>query len=202
MSLKHLQKKLSITADGLFGRGTLKAAVSHYKMTPIRAVHFFAQCAHESGNFAVFSENLNYSARGLQGIFKKYFPDAATAKRYERKPEMIANRVYANRMGNGDEQSGDGWRFRGRGAIQLTGKNNYTIFAASIETPLEEIPEYLQTFEGAVQSACWFWEQNNLNKEADAKDIKTMTRKINGGFIGLEDRIKHYEHALHLFGAH
>jgi putative chitinase len=105
-------------------------------------------------------------------------------------------------MGNGDESTGDGFRYMGRGLIQLTGKNNYTIFAASIDTPLEEIPEYLQTFEGAVQSACWFWEQNNLNKEADARDIKTMTKKINGGFIGLEDRIKHYNHALHLFGVH
>ena len=170
--------------------------------TPERVAAFLAQCAHESGNFKFLRENLNYRAESLVKTFPKYFPDLATAKQYEKQPEKIANRVYSNRMGNGDEASGDGFRYLGRGLIQLTGKNNYTIFAASIETPLEEIPEYLQTFEGAVQSACWFWEQNNLNKEADAKDIKTMTRKINGGFIGLEDRIKHYEHALHLFGAH
>jgi len=170
--------------------------------TPERVAAFLAQCAHESGNFRFLKENLNYKAESLVKVFPKYFPDMGTAKQYEKKPEKIANRVYGNRMGNGDESTGDGFRYMGRGLIQLTGKNNYTIFAASIETPLEEIPEYLQTFEGAVQSACWFWEQNNLNKEADAKDIKTMTKKINGGFIGLEDRIKHYNHALHLFGVH
>lgn len=170
--------------------------------TPERVAAFVAQCAHESGNFKFLRENLNYKAESLMKTFSKYFPDMATAKAYEKKPEKIANRVYANRMGNGDEASGDGFRFLGRGLIQLTGKNNYTIFAASIDTPLDQIPEYLGTFEGAVQSACWFWEQNNLNKEADAKDIKTMTKKINGGFIGLEDRIKHYNHALHLFGVH
>lgn len=170
--------------------------------TPERVAAFLAQCAHESGNFRFLKENLNYRAASLRKVFAKYFPDDALAAAYEKKPEKIANRVYANRMGNGDEASGDGFRYLGRGLIQLTGKNNYTLFAAAIDTPLEQIPEYLQTFEGAVQSACWFWEQNNLNKEADAKDIKTMTRKINGGFIGLEDRIKHYEHALHLFGIH
>ena len=170
--------------------------------TPQRVAAFIAQCAHESGGFKFLKENLNYKAESLCKTFPKYFPDLATAKSYEKQPEKIANRVYSNRMGNGDEASGDGFRYLGRGLIQLTGKNNYTIFAASIDTPLEQIPEYLQTFEGAVQSACWFWEQNNLNKEADAGDIKTMTRKINGGFIGLEDRIKHYTHALHVFGAH
>jgi putative chitinase len=170
--------------------------------TPERVAAFLAQCAHESGNFRFLKENLNYKAESLVKVFPKYFPDMGTAKQYEKKPEKIANRVYGNRMGNGDESTGDGFRYMGRGLIQLTGKNNYTIFAASIDTPLEEIPEYLQTFEGAVQSACWFWEQNNLNKEADARDIKTMTKKINGGFIGLEDRIKHYNHALHLFGVH
>ena len=168
--------------------------------TPERVAAFLAQCAHESGNFRFLKENLNYKAESLVKVFPKYFPDMGTAKQYEKQPEKIANRVYGNRMGNGDESTGDGFRYMGRGLIQLTGKNNYTIFAASIDTPLEEIPEYLQTFEGAVQSACWFWEQNNLNKEADARDIKTM--KINGGFIGLEDRIKHYNHALHLFGVH
>ena len=169
--------------------------------TPTRIAAFIAQCAHESGGFKFLKENLNYRAASLRKVFPKYFPDDAIANEYASKPnkqEAIANRIYANRMGNGDEASGDGFRYCGRGLIQLTGKNNYTIFAASIETPVEEIPGYLQTFEGAVQSACWFWEQNNLNKEADAKDIRTMTRKINGGFIGLEDRIKHYEHALHV----
>jgi putative chitinase len=170
--------------------------------TPQRVAAFIAQCAHESGNFRFMKENLNYRAVTLRKVFPKYFSDDATAEAYAMKPEAIANRVYANRMSNGDEASGDGFRYCGRGLIQLTGKHNYTAFAESIETPVEEIPEFLGTFEGAVQSACWFWETNNLNVQADAGDIKTMTRKINGGFIGLEDRIKHYEHALHVFGAH
>lgn len=170
--------------------------------TPERVAAFIAQCAHESGGFKFLKENLNYRAASLRKVFPKYFPDDAIAARYAGKQEMIANRVYGGRMGNGPEETGDGWRYCGRGLIQLTGRTNYEWFAASIETPLEEIPEYLQTFEGAVQSACWFWESNNLNKEADAGDIKTMTRKINGGFIGLEDRIKHYNHALHVMGVH
>lgn len=170
--------------------------------TPKRLAAFLAQCAHESGGFKFLKENLNYKAASLRKVFPKYFPDDATAARYANKPEMIANRVYGNRMGNGPEESGDGFKYCGRGLIQLTGKNNYTMFAASIDTPLEDVAEYLGTFEGALQSACYFWEQTGLNREADAGDIKTMTRKINGGFIGLEDRIKHYEHALHIFGVH
>lgn len=171
--------------------------------SPERVAAFLAQCAHESGNFKFLKENLNYKASSLRKVFPKYFPDDATANNYANRPnkqEAIANRVYANRMGNGDEDSGDGFRYLGRGLIQLTGKNNYTLFAASIDTPLEKIPEYLQTFEGAIQSACWFWEQNQLNQWADKKDIMTLTKRINGGTIGLEDRIKHYNHALHLFG--
>jgi putative chitinase len=168
--------------------------------TPERVAAWLAQCAHESGNFRFLKENLNYRAESLLKTFPKYFKTLEEAKRYEKKPEMIANRVYANRMGNGDESTGDGFRYLGRGLIQLTGKNNYTLFAAAVDTPLEEIPEYLQTFEGAVQSACWFWEQNNLNQWADKKDIMTLTKRINGGTIGLEDRIKHYNHALHMFG--
>jgi putative chitinase len=165
---------------------------------------FVAQCAHESGGFRALKENLNYKAVTLRKIFPKYFPDDATANHYASLPnkqEAIANKVYANRMGNGPEESGDGYRYCGRGLIQLTGKDNYSWFAASLEIPVEEAAEYLQTFEGAVQSACWFWETNNLNNQADAGDIKLMTKKINGGYIGLEDRIKHYNHALHVFGA-
>ena len=168
--------------------------------TPQRVAAFLAQCAHESGGFVFLKENLNYKAPSLRKVYPKYFPDDATASAYANKPERIANRVYANRMGNGDESSGDGWRYCGRGLIQLTGKDNYTFFAASLDIPVEEASEYLQTFEGAVQSACFFWEQNNLNKWADAGDILTLTKRINGGTIGLEDRIKHYEHALHIFG--
>lgn len=171
--------------------------------TPQRVAAFIAQCAHESGGFKFLKENLNYKAASLRKVFPKYFPDDAIAARYANKGEMIANRVYASRMGNGDEASGDGYRFCGRGLIQLTGKQNYTFFAASVGIEdMEECVEYLGTFEGAIQSACYFWESTGLNREADAGDIKTMTKKINGGFIGLEDRIKHYEHALHVFGVH
>lgn len=168
--------------------------------TPERVAAWLAQCAHESGYFRFLKENLNYRASSLQKVFKKYFPTEELAKAYEKQPEKIANRVYANRMGNGDEASGDGFRYLGRGLIQLTGKNNYTFFAASIDTPLEEVPEYLQTFEGAVQSACWFWEQNNLNALADKKDIVTMSKRINGGTIGMEDRLMKYEKCLKMFG--
>jgi len=168
---------------------------------PKRVAAFIAQCAHESGGFKFLKENLNYKAESLLKVFPKYFKTLDEANKYAKKPEMIANKVYANRMGNGDEASGDGFRYLGRGLIQLTGKNNYTLFAASVDTPLEEIPEYLQTFEGAVQSACWFWEQNNINKFADSRDIVTMSKRINGGTIGMEDRIMKYEKCLKMFGA-
>jgi putative chitinase len=173
--------------------------------TPQRVAAFLAQCAHESGNFVFLKENLNYRAASLRKIFPKYFSDDSIANQYASLPnkaEAIANRIYANRMGNGPEESGDGYRYCGRGLIQLTGRNNYEAFADSIESTPEEVSAYLETFEGAVQSACWFWETNNLNQFADTDDIKTMTRRINGGFIGLEDRIKHYEHAKHVFGGH
>jgi putative chitinase len=169
--------------------------------TPKRVAAFIAQCAHESGNFRFLKENLNYKAESLMKTFPKYFSDRDTANAYAKQPVKIANRVYANRMGNGDEASGDGYRYCGRGLIQLTGKTNYDWFAASLEISSTEASEYLETFEGAAQSACWFWESNNLNVEADAGDIKKMTKKINGGYIGLDDRIKHYEHALHILGA-
>jgi putative chitinase len=173
--------------------------------TPQRIAAFIAQCAHESGGFTALKENLNYKPATLRKIFPKYFPDDAIANEYCSRPnkqEAIANRVYANRMGNGDEASGDGWKFAGKGLIQLTGKQNYTWFAASLKITVEEASEYLLTFEGAAQSACWFWETNNLNQWADKGDIITLTKRINGGTIGLEDRIKHYEHALHVLGAH
>lgn len=184
----------------------LEQALPDYDInTPQRVAAFIAQCAHESGGFKALKENLNYKAVTLRKIFPKYFPDDATANHYASLPnkqEAIANRVYGGRMGNGPEASGDGFRYCGRGLIQLTGKNNYQNFADSIETPVEDIPEFLATFEGAVQSACWFWESNNLNQWADKGDILTLTKRINGGTIGLEDRIKHYEHALHVVGAH
>jgi putative chitinase len=170
--------------------------------TPPRVAAFLAQCAHESGGFVFLKENLNYRAESLMRTWPRHFPTIEIANQYARQPERIANRAYANRMGNGPEESGDGARYLGRGLIQLTGKNNYEAFAESIETPVEEIPAYLETFEGAVQSACWFWETNNLNRFADVGDILTMTKRINGGTIGLEDRMKHYAHALEVFGGH
>jgi putative chitinase len=166
--------------------------------TPARVAAFLGQTAHESGGYRALRENLNYSAKGLNTTFKKYFPTIESAAGYERQPEKIANKIYANRMGNGDERSGDGFRYRGRGLIQLTGKTNYQNFADSIEESMEGVVPFLETYEGAVQSACWFWESNNLNVQADAGDIKLMTRKINGGYIGLEDRIHHIEHAIHV----
>jgi putative chitinase len=180
----------------------LEQALPDYDInTPQRVASFMAQCAHESGGFRALKENLNYKAASLRRVFPKYFPDDAIAAHYAGKQEMIANRVYGGRMGNGTEETGDGFRYCGRGLIQLTGKQNYQSFADSIETAVEDLPEYLATFEGAVQSACWFWESNSLNKFADSGDILTMTKRINGGTIGLEDRIKHYNHALHVLGA-
>jgi putative chitinase len=171
--------------------------------TPQRIAAFIAQCSHESAGFTALKENLNYRAPTLRKLFSKYFPNDELANEYANKPnkqEAIANRIYANRMGNGPEESGDGFRYCGRGLIQLTGKDNYTWFAASLHITPDEASEYLQTFEGAAQSACWFWESNNLNRFADAGDIKGLTKAINGGYIGLDDRIKHYEHALHVLG--
>ena len=181
----------------------LEQALPDYDInTPHRVAAFIAQCSHESGGFRALKENLNYRAVTLRKVFPKYFPNDDLANQYAQKPEMIANRVYGGRMGNGPEASGDGFRYCGRGLIQLTGKQNYQNFADSIETPVEDIPEFLATFEGAVQSACWFWEANNLNQWADKSDILTLTKRINGGTIGLDDRIKHYEHALHVLGTH
>lgn len=168
--------------------------------TKSRVAAFLAQCAHESGGFRAIKENLNYRAVTLRKIFPKYFPDDAMAAQYAGKPEKIANKVYGGRMGNGPEDSGDGFRYCGRGLIQLTGKDNYTRYAQSLEISVEEAGEHLTTFEGCVQSACWFWEANNLNQWADKGDILTLTKRINGGTIGLEDRIKHYNHALHVLG--
>jgi putative chitinase len=192
MSLKSLQTKIGITADGAWGPGTFKAAMAFYKLSPVRAAHFFAQTAHETGGFKAFSENLNYNAKGLMGIFKKYFPDAATAAKYERKPEAIANRVYASRMGNGPESSGDGWRYRGRGALQLTGRDNYKAFADYCKRPdVMSNPDLVAT-ELAFESAMFFFERNKLWAICDQgvtdAAILSLTKKINGGTHGLQDR--------------
>jgi len=192
MSLINLQQKIGVTADGAFGPGTLKAAAADYKLSPNRAAHFFAQTAHESGNFKAFSENLNYGAKGLRGIFRKYFPTDALAKAYERKPAKIANRVYGNRMGNGDEASGEGFAFRGRGALQLTGKFNYSEFAKYVNRPdIMDNPDLVAT-ELAFESALWFFDKNKLWSICDQgindAAILALTKRINGGTHGLDDR--------------
>jgi putative chitinase len=192
MSLINLQKKIGVTADGAFGPGTLQAASAHYKLNKNRAAHFFAQCAHESGNWKATSENLNYGAKGLRGIFRKYFPTDALAKAYERKPEKIANRVYANRMGNGPESSGDGWKFRGRGFLQLTGHDNYKALSQYINRPdIMDNPD-LVAGELAIESALWFFDRNKLWSICDQgindAAILALTKRINGGTHGLEDR--------------
>jgi putative chitinase len=192
MSLVNLQKKIGVTADGAFGPGTFKAAAAYYKLSPDRAAHFFAQTAHESGNFKAFSENLNYGAKGLRGIFRKYFQTDALARVYERKPEKIANRVYANRMANGDEGSGDGWKYRGRGALQLTGKANYQAFALYINRPDVMTNPDLVAGELCFESALWFFDKNKLWSICDQgindAAILALTKRINGGTHGLDDR--------------
>lgn len=180
----------------------LKQILPDYDInTPLRLAAFIAQCAHESGNFTRTIENLNYRAESLMRTWPRLFPTIEIATQYAHNQQAIANRAYANRMGNGDEASGDGWRYRGRGLLQITGKENYQTFADSISTPVEEIPDFLETFEGAVQGSCWFWESRDLNGPADIKDIITITEKINGGRIGLDDRISRYQHALKVLNA-
>ena len=192
MSLKALQQKIGIASDGSWGEGTLRAAAAYYKLSPARAAHFFGQTAHETGGFKAFSENLSYGAKGLMSIFKKYFPDAATAAKYERKPEAIANRVYASRMGNGPESSGDGWKYRGRGALQLTGKDNYAAFAKYCNrSDVMTNPDLVAT-ELAFESAMFFFERNKLWSICDQgitdAAILSLTKKVNGGTHGLDDR--------------
>ena len=192
MSLINLQQKIGVTADGAFGPGTYKKAAAFYKLSPNRAAHFFAQTAHESGGFKAFSENLNYGAKGLRGIFGKYFPTEAMARAYERKPQKIANRVYANRMGNGNETSGEGWLFRGRGALQLTGKFNFKAFSDYIGRPDVMTNPDLVATELAFESALWFFDKNKLWSICDQGTgeaaILALTKRINGGTHGLDDR--------------
>jgi putative chitinase len=163
--------------------------------TPLRIAHFLAQCGHESGGFKVTTENLNYSAQGLLSTFRKYFPTEALANQYARQPEKIANLVYANRMNNGNEASGDGWRFRGRGYIQLTGRDNYTRFNREVPEDILVNPDLVAT-KYPLLSAAWFWNSRNLNLDSDRgssiETVTQITRKVNGGTIGLQDRIKHF----------
>jgi len=168
-----------------------------------RVAGFIAQTSHESGGYSVLTENLNYSAEALDKIFPKYFKRAGRdARNYHRQPEKIANVIYANRMDNGGTDSGDGWRFRGGGILQLTGRYNYTEFGKAEDMSAEEATEFVRSPIGALASACWFWDTNNINKYCDTQDITGMTKRINGGTIGLEDRKKHYAHALEVLGGH
>jgi len=175
----------------------IPSVMSTFKIdTALRLSHFLAQCGHESAGFKAIQENLNYGAKGLLGIFKKYFPTEAKALQYERKPEKIANLVYGGRMGNGDEASGDGYKFRGRGYIQLTGKSNYTAFGKAINEDIAANPDLVAT-KYPLLSAAWFWSSNNLNtladKGADDASVTAITKRVNGGTIGLPDRIKHFK---------
>ena len=168
-----------------------------------RVAGFIAQTSHESGGYSVLTENLNYSAEALDKIFPKYFKRAGRdARNYHRQPEKIANVIYANRMDNGGTDSGDGWRFRGGGILQQTGQYNYTQFGKAEGMSAEEATEFVRSPIGALASACWFWDTNNINKYCDNQDITGMTKRINGGTIGLEDRKKHYAHALEVLGGH
>jgi putative chitinase len=164
--------------------------------TPLRLAHFLAQTGHESGGFRITTENLNYSVKGLTGIFKKYFPTENIATEYAKQPQKIANKVYANRMGNGDEASGDGYKFRGRGYIQLTGRTNYTAFGTSINEDIANNPDLVAT-KYPLLSAAWFWYKNGLNiiaENGSSDEVVTKaTKKVNGGTIGLPDRIKHFK---------
>ena len=201
---EHLAKIISADADDWYD--ALCELLPKYGITNERRVaHFLSQCAHESGGFKRLEENLNYSAKALRAVFGRYFGDApkADADEYARNPEMIANRVYNDeyrkyKMGNTEE--GDGWRFRGRGLKQLTGRDNYTRFGKSVGMTAEEAAEYVATPAGAIESACWFWNTNNLNDIADTDDVKRMTKKINGGTIGLEDRMRRYGQAMDVLG--
>jgi putative chitinase len=191
MSLIKLQEKIGATADGSFGPQTLKKAMAYFKMTPERAAHFFGQCSHETGGFSIFSENLNYSAKGLQTTFGKYFPDNLEDS-YARQPIKIASRVYANRMGNGNEASQEGWKFRGRGALQTTGKDNYKAFSAHISNPeILTNPDLVAT-NYSFEAALFFFDKNKLwsicDKGVNDESIKSLTKRINGGFNGLDDR--------------
>ncbi|CAB4163887.1 COG3179 Predicted chitinase [uncultured Caudovirales phage] len=180
----------------------LSAVLPRYEINTVdRVAAFLAQCGHESADFTVLRENLNYSAKGLHATWPTRFISEDAAVPYNRNPEAIANKVYSSRLGNGDETSGDGWLYRGRGAIQLTGKANYETFAESIGRTLEETVAYTETLEGAVESAAFFWNRNNLNTLADERNITAMTKKINGGTLGLEERKAHMIHNLEVLTA-
>ena len=192
-------QKLGISADWC---DVLNVLMPKYDIdSPQRIAAFIAQCSHESGHFEKLIENLNYGITGLVSTWPKRFTTKEQANKYTRQPEMIANYVYANRLGNGDESSGDGWKYRGRGLIQLTGKYNYQKFADAVGMDLEQVTRYLETKQGAAEAACLFWKNNKLNSYADVGDIRGMTKVINGGYIGLPEREENYRKALNILGS-
>ena len=199
MSLANTLAKLKISVDWV---EPLEEVFHRYEInTPERQAAFIGQCAHESMNFTKLEENMNYSAEGLIKTWPSRFPTLEAAKPYHRNPEKIANKVYAGRMGNGPEETGEGWLYHGRGLIQLTGKDNYTLAGDALNMDFIHSPDYVLVPKYAALTAGWFWNKRNLNKEADAKDFTGMTKKINGGTIGLDDRIAHIKHAQEVLTA-
>ena len=166
----------------------------------VRVAGFLSQCGHESNDFTALRENLNYSADRLRAVFPKQFPTPESAAPYDRSPEKIGNKIYANRLGNGPESSGDGYKYRGRGAIQLTGFVNYKAFADAVGKSVDDTVAYCETLQGAIESACWFWQTKGLNALADAQDVLGMTKRINGGTLGLDDRTARFQKAMAVLG--
>lgn len=164
--------------------------------TPLRQAAFIGQCGHESGSFRFLEENLNYKAERLMAVWPSRFPDMETAEKYAHNPEKLANKIYSGRMGNGNEESGDGWKYHGRGLIQLTGKDAYTLCGDSLQADLMNHPELLLGQQYAALSAGWFWRKHGLNELAESKQYETMTKRINGGLTGQDDRLKRMEQAL------
>lgn len=204
LTLEQLQAILN-TSDTekaeLYLAGLNECFARYQINTPLRVAHFMAQVCHESGNFKYTSENLNYSAKALRAVFGKYFPTDETAEDYARQPEKIASLIYANRMGNGDEQSGEGWAYRGRGLIQLTGKDNYQNYSDSCGEDVVANPDMVaQDPALCVGAAAWYWDSRKLNQYADEDDIKTVTKRINGGYHGLEDRQEKLDNAKAVLG--
>jgi putative chitinase len=199
MSLANTLSKLKINVDWV---EPLEEVFHRYEInTPERQAAFIGQCAHESMNFTKLEENMNYSAEGLMKTWPSRFPTLESAKPYHRNPEKIANKVYAGRMGNGPEETGEGWLYHGRGLIQLTGKDNYTLAGDALNMDFIHSPDYVLVPKYAALTAGWYWNKRQLNKEADAKDFTGMTKKINGGTIGLDGRIAHIKHAQEVLTA-
>jgi len=199
MSLANTLAKLKIDVQWV---EPLEEVFHRYEInTPERQAAFIGQCAHESMNFTKLEENLNYSAEALMKTWPSRFPTMEVAQQYARNPEKIANKVYGGRMGNGTEETGDGWLYHGRGLIQLTGKDNYTLAGDALNMDFLHSPDYVLVPKYAALTAGWYWNKRQLNKEADAKDYTGMTKKINGGTIGLDDRIAHIKHAQEVMTA-